>query len=294
MKVDLKHLEERCCCPRSAFEKEGKVLQQHPNRLIYQDNGASVLAIAHLDFVGNKKPAFSYAETKAGKHLVFCDRLDDRLGAYAILDYLPAMGIEVDVLLTDNEEKGKSTARDFKPDKQYNWLAQFDRQGTSVVMYQYDTPELRKMLKGYSLDPQYGSFSCVGCMESLGVSGFNFGIGYHNQHTARSYASLEEFECMMEDFSMMYWCERDNKMVHTPKPKTYGNVWQDLAAWRQSFAYQDRYGDDGDTEDFLSLAEIQKHNNEIDRRDGNLSYHDMSDEEWAIANAAYDRIRVNL
>ena len=47
--------------------------------------------------------------------MVHSGALDDRLGAYIILDLLPKLGINVDVLLTVGEEQGRSTANFFAP-----------------------------------------------------------------------------------------------------------------------------------------------------------------------------------
>ncbi|MCP6726064.1 hypothetical protein NL526_28810, partial [Klebsiella pneumoniae] len=68
---------------------------------------------------------------------------DDRLGLYYIMEILPSLGINVDVLLTTDEEIGQSSASEFKKaeGKQYNWMFMFDRHGYgNVVMYQYETP----------------------------------------------------------------------------------------------------------------------------------------------------------
>ena len=100
-------------------------------QLIYRDNGAKVLAVAHLDYVGWTHPYF----TRHGRR-INAMQLNDRLGAWVILDLLHDLGLDpdkYDILLCDMEEVGDSTAQFFKPKKQYNWIFEFDRAGTDFV-----------------------------------------------------------------------------------------------------------------------------------------------------------------
>jgi hypothetical protein len=101
----------------------------------YKDNGSNTLAVAHLDTVQKR----GWCELTQLSHdtLVFSPKLDDRLGAYVILELLPKLGINVDVLLTTDEESSNSTAMEFKTQKQYNWMVEFDRAGRDAVLYQY-------------------------------------------------------------------------------------------------------------------------------------------------------------
>src|SRR3954465_12674834 len=79
--------------------------------------GATVLAVAHCDFVDCDSSHFF-----AKDGIVWSSRLDDRLGVYTILDVLPMLGINVDVLLTDGEESCNSTARYFDvKEHDYKW-----------------------------------------------------------------------------------------------------------------------------------------------------------------------------
>jgi len=108
------------------------------NRKFYfMDNEADILAVAHLDTV-QQTVKFSM-DKKNG--LIHSPQLDDRLGAYIILEHL-LRDMNYDVLLTIDEEKGRSTARSFNNGKKYNWMFSFDRRGTDAVMYQYESPEM--------------------------------------------------------------------------------------------------------------------------------------------------------
>src|SRR4051794_30743638 len=87
------------------------VHQKAPNDYYYyRDNGSDILAVAHLDTVGlAHQRACHFVDTEGGP-VVYSRALDDRLGAYIILDLLPALGITHDILLTVGEESGQSTA----------------------------------------------------------------------------------------------------------------------------------------------------------------------------------------
>lgn len=172
----------------------------------YKDNGSSVLAVAHLDTVGlpHQREA-SYSKTQDGL-VVHSRALDDRLGAYIILDMLPTLGIEFDILLTVGEESGRSTAAYFDaPDgKQYDWMIEFDRGGTDVVMYQYDDDQTRAAVKASGARVGDGIFSDICYLDHLGCKGFNWGVGYQDYHGPRAHAYLNDTFDMVEDFLTFY------------------------------------------------------------------------------------------
>ena len=108
----------------------------------FKDNGSDILAVAHLDTVaGRKARTARIVDTEAGP-VIHSRALDDRLGAYVILDMLPKLGLTFDWLLTTGEESGMSTAAFFDAPKKYRWIIEFDRGGTDVVMYHYEDPEV--------------------------------------------------------------------------------------------------------------------------------------------------------
>jgi len=189
-------------CERSSdgFDTYGKRtdLEGTDRFYYYADNGADILAIAHLDSVQSHR-ACNVTRTAAGL-LATSGALDDRLGAYVILDLLPSLGITVDVLLTTDEEIGASTASDFDTDKQYDWMFQFDRGGTDVVMYEYETPELTDLVEDSGARVGVGSYSDICLLSHLGCSGFNWGVGYQDYHSPRSHAWLEDTFRMVSSF----------------------------------------------------------------------------------------------
>lgn len=108
--------------------------------------------------------------------------------------------MKFDLLLTDGEERGCSTARWFVPPRRYNWMFSFDRAGTDVVMYQYDSPANRRLLHRAGFRVGVGSYSDIVDLGFLRCSGFNFGTGYHRQHRPDCYADLRETREMVSRF----------------------------------------------------------------------------------------------
>jgi hypothetical protein len=150
------------------------------NFYAYKDNGSNVLAVAHLDTVGLAHERGCHFLDTEGGPVVYSRALDDRLGAYIILDLLPSLGITCDVLLTVGEESGRSTAEFFEPPtgKDYNWMIEFDRGGTDVVMYQYEDRATTKLVEASGARVGDGIFSDIAYLEHLGIKGFNWGVGY--------------------------------------------------------------------------------------------------------------------
>jgi hypothetical protein len=178
----------------------------------FEDNGADILAVAHLDTVQDDRSC-KIIETAAGP-LVCSGGLDDRLGAYVILDMLPKLGVKCDILLTTDEEMGQSTASDFVPEKSYNWIIQFDRAGTDVVMYQYETPELVDLVENSGAQVGIGSYSDISDLDHLGCAGFNWGVGYQEYHSERSHAWLEDTFRMVARFVKFYRANVDEFLAY--------------------------------------------------------------------------------
>lgn len=194
------------------FRHLGDVTETVHGPMIFQDNGADILAVGHLDYVAYQKPRIE-------GDIVRCTQLDDRLGVWVLLDVLPRLGLKFDVLLTDSEELGQSTAQFFDPPKEYRWLFEFDRAGSDSVMYDYETPEYAELLESYGWKVGCGSFSDISYLEHLGVAGFNLGTGYHSAHTQQCYANLVETAESLNRFCRMYDDQKDVRMPHVPRPQ---------------------------------------------------------------------------
>lgn len=165
------------------------------NFYFYRDNGSNVLAVAHLDTVaGGDDRTCRFVVTEGGGTVVFSRALDDRLGAYIILELLPKLGLQYDILLTVGEESGLSTAAYFEPpkDKHYDYMIEFDRGGTDVVMYQYDDAEVRGLVKESGARVGTGSFSDISYLDHLEIKGYNWGVGYRDYHGPRAHAFLDD------------------------------------------------------------------------------------------------------
>lgn len=165
----------------------GKVINGKNGRHLYADRGSDILLVAHTDTVNDSKlfQRIDIDYDNGTRDMWILTRAaDDRLGVAIITKWLimPDFGIDYDILLTEGEEKGHSTAKDFKPDKQYNWIAEFDRRGSDAVYYDNDT-EIRQLLKGVGFEVGTGSWSDVGELQDLGCKAFNVGVGYYDEHT---------------------------------------------------------------------------------------------------------------
>ena len=193
-------LRERCLALESDFCTEGEVTETQYGDLIFQDNGAPVLAVAHLDTVQQTRHFGHYAG-KPDK--LFCGQLDDRLGVYIILDLLHTLNCPCDVLLTTGEEMAQSTASFFDTAKEYNWMVEFDRTGTDVVTYHYNSDDWENALEEKN-ELGFGSFSDISSLTHLGISGVNWGIGYHDYHSREAYAVMTEVAAAIHRFTQFY------------------------------------------------------------------------------------------
>ena len=177
---------------------KGKLVGSKNNRYAFRNNDCRILAVSHLDTVQQGVTFGTIAYPN--ETLVFNPRLDDRLGAYTILDLLPRIGVATDILFSDNEECGQTTAAHFKSDKKYNWIVSFDRRGEDVVTYQYTWDNV---LREY-FTVGHGSFSCIGRMDHLGCQAMNVGVGYQDEHSQRAFFILEEYIRNVARFLLFY------------------------------------------------------------------------------------------
>lgn len=196
--TDFKRLENRCTTSVEAYVKmcradpTWKVEDTKLGPLCYRDLGSDVLAVAHIDAVGDDTH-FGAFRLLGKDWYVFSPWLDDRLGAFIILDVLPALGFKYDLLLCTNEEHGQSTGQFFvpPPDKKYRYLVEFDRMGDDVVNYQYNQPEMEKALRAAGFPfPGRGTYTDIVTLEGLHVGAFNVAIGYEQPHSEWCRANL--------------------------------------------------------------------------------------------------------
>jgi len=220
--IDVTRLEAICRMPVDAFASYGESAPTPEGNYVFSDRGERVLGVAHLDTV---LPCTHFA--RDGDR-VYCPALDDRLGVYLLSDLLPLLGVKFDLLLTDGEERGCSTARWFVPPRRYNWMFSFDRADTDVVMYQYDSPANRRLLQRAGFRVGNGSYSDIADLWFLGCAGFNVGCGYHCQHRTDCHADLDETQEMVGRFVRFWQRCRNTALPHrageraSPRPRSWG------------------------------------------------------------------------
>lgn len=233
--LDLKQLERRCRMTEAEYAAEfgGWTNNRPGEQYIYLDRGSPLLAVAHLDC--HYPTSHFEAIELDGELNIFASNLDDRLGAYIILDVLPALGIVTDVLLTVGEEVGKSTAEFFRETHPYNWMVEFDRTGEDVVLYQFDTQKLRNRLQSVGFEVGYGSFSDIAFLDHLGVQGFNVGVGYYDYHSTRAYAIWEVTVAQIHRFVKFHQCFAGKRLKFDPPVYAMSKNGYGLYAGNSSF-----------------------------------------------------------
>ena len=216
-RVSIRKLDYFCKKRTEDFHSYGKKIKL-PNgkMLFYQDNGSNILAIAHLDSVQK------YGRTgslQIGNDLhIYSPVLDNRLGVYTILEHLKQLGLKFDVLLTDDEEQGQSTAQFFEPPsgKKYNWMFSFDRRGTDVVMYDYENRGMKDKLEKAGFRVGTGSYSDICYLDHLGCKGFNFGNGLKNGHAMDASFNTHHYYTMVNKFVRFFKANKEVHFAHRP------------------------------------------------------------------------------
>ncbi len=217
LKSYLPYLKHICGMKIDDFRAYGISYTTGDNRkFFFMDNEADILAVAHLDTVQRKNFCKYDSKTKR----ILSPVLDDRLGAFIILEYL-LRDLDYDVLLTVDEEECISTARHFNLGKKYKWMFSFDHRGNNVELLQYDSPEMRALLAKHNFQTDSGSYSDLYELEHLGCKGFNFGVGYHNQHSLDAYANIDDVYNNVEKFRKFYEANKNTHFVHKAKYPLY-------------------------------------------------------------------------
>ena len=231
IKVNLNQLRHRCeqsieDILRTEIADKGGHVAACPSYYGYLDRGSPILMVAHLDWV----PVPWRFAVDSQRTRVYCPRLDDRLGVYTILDVLPSLGIECDVLLTTDEEIGQSTAQYFSLPRKYHWIVEFDRRGEDVVTYNLDSPDWLDSLRSHGFRIGQGSFSDI-CYLDADCCCANIGIGYHHEHSSQCYVELSEYRRQLARFVRFYSANRTTPYDQEPMTvveepsKSYWSNW---------------------------------------------------------------------
>lgn len=190
----------------------------------FKDNGSNILAVAHMDSVCDP---LAFLNVDVGDETwVFSSVLDDRAGVYIITHLLPKLGINVDVLLTVDEEIGDSTASEFFTDKKYMWGVEFDRGGDDVVLYDFDNISWATRIKEVGFKVGHGTFSDISSLEEIGCSFMNVGVGSYNGHSKRAYMIVNEMVENLAKFFIFHALYAHKHFPHVYSPKKYkGDGW---------------------------------------------------------------------
>jgi hypothetical protein len=222
--------------PHSWFESWGELRERRKGEgHIWVDRGAKVLGVAHLDSVQE------FDGLWMNHDYLSAATIDNRLGAWLMLYGLPELGMEFDVLLTDNEEYGMSTAQDYVADKEYNWMFSFDRSGDDVVCYQYDDKVFTALLESYDFNVGFGSYSDICELGHLGIKGINVGCGMYNYHSTNAYCDIEELMENVVKFKKFFEDRADTPLPHHGRKHrwlgVYAGEYGHLDATRSSLSY---------------------------------------------------------
>lgn len=202
------------------------------NHYIYIDNGCDILGVAHIDSVQKFNGILITDE------FIRCNTVDDRIGVYMLLYGLPSIGVSCDILLTDNEESGMSTAQFFETPKQYNWMFQFDRGYDDVVTYQFDDRKMEDELASAGFKVNYGIFSDICYLDHLGCCGFNVGCGMRKYHSKHAYVDIDALLSMTVMFRRFWSINQDCFFEYEPMQEdgdSRGGLWHwdgdDMYLW---------------------------------------------------------------
>ena len=161
---------------------------------IFIDRGSDILFVAHLDTVLPPKLI-----RPRGAKRIYAHGLDDRLGCCIAAILSEKLG--ADLLLTDHEETCRSTA-EFHELKDYNWIAEFDREGQDVVTYNMDSKAFCDALSQY-WTIGIGAFSDI-CSMKTDVCCVNIGIGHKFSHSKDSYVCVKALRKQVKLFLEFY------------------------------------------------------------------------------------------
>jgi len=211
--MNIKQLQHRCHQKIKDFHDLGEVNHPVGGEYIYIDRGTNILGVAHLDTWHQKSRKFNI-DKSGNLTVVVSPKLDDRLGVHILLDVLPSLGIETDILLTTGEESGMSSAAGFTSEKQYNWIYSFDRRGSDVVRYQYKDELVDEFLESLGMEVNFGSYSCIMELGHLECQGINMGAGYHLEHSKKCFAIKEETNLQIRRFEAFYEFFKDIHLPH--------------------------------------------------------------------------------
>jgi hypothetical protein len=193
------------------LKEQGRQLGEGRTRRIFMDRGSKILFVAHLDTVC--QPRMAGEDMQGRQHGA---GFDDRLGCK--IAWQLGSEFECDVLLTDLEESGDSTAQHHEL-KNYNWICEFDRAGDDVVTYGMESERWLSVLGKY-WDVHNGMFSDISFMKTE-CCAMNLGIGYEHAHSDNSYYDIAVVNEQIKLFRHFFAKQCNNKYIADPSRRDY-------------------------------------------------------------------------
>lgn len=223
--------------PKAAIYRvcQQDILGDSPDQYrIFIDRGSDILLTAHLDTIVTPR------YMKKTKKNIWAAGLDDRLGCAVATVLGEELG--ADVLLCDHEESGQSTGF-FHELKEYNWIAEFDREGDDVVTYDLDSADFLAALNKYWYQG-IGSFSDI-VMMNTSCCCMNVGIGIKHSHSKDSYVSKKQLRNQVDAFMEFHSEYKNVKFKQDYRNVTIGGTTGYGFSQRQlAYTYAGDYGDD--------------------------------------------------
>jgi hypothetical protein len=211
------------------YDYKEYILGEGKERRIFIDRGSDILFVAHIDTVCTPRLK------KHQGNRIWAAGLDDRLGCG--LAYVLSAKYKTDLLICDFEEAAASSGQ-YHNLKDYNWIAEFDRNGGDVVTYDLDNDEFLAQLNKY-FEIGWGTFSDL-CLLNTSACCVNIGIGYQHDHSEDSYVDLAVLNNQLHKFQRFYDACNLMKFEQDPEKMKY-NHWGYEHIYGNSFYDNDIY-----------------------------------------------------
>jgi hypothetical protein len=181
-----------------------------------------VLLVSHLDTVTRLSEENELLHYKG---TLLARGLDNRLGMYTCMDLINKDDSGMyDLLLTDHEECGASTAQYFNcPDYHYDLIVEFDRMGVDqFVQYGHGCKELVKDIEAQTTCvKKSGSYSDIRDIDTDTAS-VNWGVAFRNYHADNSHVIWDEYLNNIEQYQIFIeWARSNNKSYFTDPAPVY-------------------------------------------------------------------------
>ena len=104
-------------------------------------------------------------------------------------------------------------------------------------LYEYEDEDLIARVRRTGAHVSQGIFSDISYMEHLGTKALNWGVGYHDYHSVRGFAYLDDTFEMVARYMKFHQQNVGIQMPHTPTPYSYRSsrkkyTWDDYLSTR--------------------------------------------------------------